>query len=100
MPTVSVKLQEQSRQKLARLAARQGTTPHALMVQAIEQTLAQAQEEEAFVARALRARKQVLASGEVIDGQDFARHLKAKVRGKASTRPAPRPIAELLPRAA
>ena len=100
MPTVSVKLPEQTKQKLARLAASQGTTPHALMVQAIAQTLAQAQDEEAFVAKALRVRKQVLASGEAIDGQDFARHLKAKVRGKASARPTPRPIAELLPRTA
>lgn len=97
MPTVSVKLPEPTKQKLARLAASQGITPHALMVQAIEQTLALALEEQAFVAKALRARKQVLASGTAIDGQDLARHLKAKARGKPSHRPAPRPMATLLP---
>lgn len=67
------------------------------MVQAIEQALAQAQEEQAFVAKALRARKQVLTSGVAIDGQDLARYLKAKARGKPSQRPAPRPIATLMP---
>lgn len=97
MPTVSVKLPEPTKQKLARLAASQGMTPHALMVQAIEQALAQAQEEQAFVAKALRARKQVLTSGVAIDGQDLARYLKAKARGKPSQRPAPRPIATLMP---
>ncbi len=100
MPTVSVKLPEPTKQKLARLASSQGTTPHALMVQAIEQTLDQAQDEQAFVAKALRARKQLLSSGEAIDGPDLARHLKAKARGQSSNRPAPRSIATLLPKQA
>lgn len=100
MPTVSVKLPEQTKKQLTRVAAHQGITPHALMVNAIEQTLASAREDEAFVAKALRARKQVLASGEAIDGPALAAHLKAKARGEASVRPAARDMASLLPRPA
>lgn len=98
MPTVSVKLTEQTKQKLSRLAVSQGITPHALMVQAIEQTVAAAQDEEAFVAKALRARKQVLTSGQAIEGSELARHLKAKARGQASEPPLPGAIAGLLPK--
>ena len=39
MPTVSVKLPDTTKERLNRLAASQGTTAHALMVNAIESTL-------------------------------------------------------------
>jgi hypothetical protein len=72
----------------------------AVSIKLPEQTLAQAREDDAFDARALRARKQVLASGEAIDGQAFAQYLKAKARGQASTRPAARDMTSLLLRPA
>jgi predicted transcriptional regulator len=98
MPTVSVKLAEETKLRLNRLAAKQGVTAHALMVEAIESTLSSAEQHNAFVADALRARKKVIASGQVIDGKDFAGYLKAKARGLKATRPQARHIDSLLPR--
>ena len=58
MPTVSVKLAESS-----------------------------VENHSAFMADALRSRKQVVASGRVVDGTAFCAYLKAKARGIKATRP-------------
>ena len=87
MPTVSVKLAEETKLKLGRLAASQGVTAHAIMVEAIESALSRAEDHSAFVADALRSRKEVVDSGDVIDGAAFADYLKAKVRGIKVNRP-------------
>ena len=89
MPTVSVKLAEETKLRLHRLAATQGVTPHAIMVNAIESTLSHAENHSAFVADALRSRQQVVQSGRVIDGVAFAEYLKARARGLKATRPKP-----------
>ncbi|NMG63561.1 hypothetical protein GPA19_01165 [Azoarcus indigens] len=95
MPNLSVKLDEATRQRLQEAAARQGVTPHALMVKAIDRELERAAAHDAFVARALQARAQVEASGSAIEGPAFADYLRQRARGKAATRPAPQ---ALLPR--
>ena len=99
MPTVSVKLAEETKLRLHRLAASQGVTAHFLMVDAIESALSRTEEHSAFVAEALRARKQVVTSGQVIEGRAFSDYLKAKVRGLKAVRPRARRMDSLLPRA-
>jgi predicted transcriptional regulator len=99
MPTVSVKLPEDTKLRLNRVAARQGMTPHAVMVGAIESTLSNAEHQTAFVAAALRARKRVVDSGTVIDGAAFGNYLKARARGLAADAPTPVRIDALLNRA-
>lgn len=89
MPTVSVKLSEETKRRVQALAQSQGITAHAVMVHAVEAALATAESHNALVATALRAREQVLASGEVVDGRAFGDYLKAKVRGQAAARPEP-----------
>lgn len=98
MPTVSVKLAEDTKLRLNRLAAHQGVTPHAVMVNAIESALSHAEQQQAFVAQALRSRKQTLSSGQVIDGAAFGDYLKAKVRAQKSARPKAQRLDALLPR--
>lgn len=97
MPNLSVKLNESTRQRLQQAAERQSTTPHALMIRAIQTELAHSEAQEAFVARALAAREGVVASGRAIDGEAFAEHLRRRVRGIPSQRPAPAPLESLLP---
>ena len=75
MPTLSVKLPEETKIRLNQLAANQGVTSHALMVNAIESALSTAEKHSAFVADALRARKQTIASRLVLDGAEFADYL-------------------------
>ena len=99
MPTLSVKLPEETKIRLNQLAANQGVTSHALMVNAIESALSTAEKHSAFVADALRARKQTIASRQVLDGAAFADYLKAKARGLKVARPKPVRIELLLPNA-
>jgi len=94
MPNLSVKLDEATRQRLLQVATDQGITPHAFMVKAIGAELAQAEAEAAFVARALAARAQVIATGQAIDGPAFADYLRCRVRGQPALRLSAQAIAE------
>ena len=94
MPNLSVKLDEATRQRLLEVAAGQGITPHAFMIKAIGAELEQAEAEAAFVAQALTARAQVIATGQVIDGPAFADYLRCRVRGQSATRPPAQVITE------
>nr|WP_295773213.1 hypothetical protein [Rhodoferax sp.] len=92
MPTLSVKLPEETKQRIQSLAKSQGITAHAVMVSAIEGALDTAEHHNALVASALRAREQVLASGNVVDGKSFGDYLKAKSRGQKAKRPQAIPL--------
>ena len=94
MPNLSVKLDEATRQRLLEAAADQGITPHAFMIKAIAAELEQAEAKSAFVAQALAARAQVIATGQVIDGPAFADYLRCRVRGQSATRPSAQAITE------
>ena len=94
MPNLSVKLDEVTRHRLQEVAASQGITPHAFMIKAIGAELEQAEAEAAFVAQALTARAQVIATGQVIDGPAFADYLRRCVRGQSATRPLAQAISE------
>lgn len=100
MPTFSVKLDEQARAKVQLAASQRGVTPHAFMVQAIESAVTRSEEDDAWVARALQARQNLLQTGMGVDGQAVAAYLKNKVRGIESQRPQPQGLEQLLaPRA-
>ncbi|MDP2430861.1 MAG: hypothetical protein Q8O33_02400 [Pseudomonadota bacterium] len=94
MPNLSVKLDEATRQRLQALAARQGVTPHSLMLKAIAAELDWAEEQGAFVERALQARERVLAGGQVLDGPAFSVYLRARARGVKLPRPTAKNMAE------
>jgi predicted transcriptional regulator len=94
MPTVSVKLATTTKAQLDRLAASLGTSPHALMVHAIESTLDAQEAHQAFIARALASRRQVDQGAVVQDGPAFASYLRARVRGESTSRPAGKPLAD------
>lgn len=94
MPNLSVKLDEATRQRLLEVAAGQGITPHAFMIKAIAAGLEQAEAQAAFVARALTARAQVVATAQVIDGPAFADYLRCRVRGQSATRPSAQAVTE------
>ena len=57
MTTTSLKLPDALRQRAAEAAQRQGISPHAFMVQAIEQAATLAEQRAGFVAEALGARE-------------------------------------------
>jgi predicted transcriptional regulator len=80
MSNLSVKLDETTHARLKTLAAREGMTPHALMVQAIGSQLDDIEARHSFVERALQAQAQAEAGGPVYDGPAYADYLRAKAR--------------------
>jgi len=91
MTTTSLKLPDALKQRAAEAAQRQGISPHAFMVQAIEQAAAQAEQRAAFVAEALAAREQVLASGEGYEASDVHAWLQARVADRQAEKPQAKP---------
>ncbi len=95
MSNVSVKLDDATHQRLKTIAAREGVTPHALMVQAIGEELERIEERQGFVERARQAQARAEAGGPVYDGPAYATYLRERVRaqlnGEKPTVRKPRP---------
>lgn len=84
MSNVSVKLDDATHQRLKTIAAREGVTPHALMVQAIGQELERIEERQGFVERARQAQARAEAGGPVYDGPAYATYLRERVRARVN----------------
>ena len=87
MATISVKLSDSTRDRVQTAALNLGLTPHALMVHAIEDAVAQAETRQTLIEQALASRQSVAQTGLVVDGAAFGDYLKAKVRGQTAKRP-------------
>jgi predicted transcriptional regulator len=87
MATISVKLSDATRDRVQTAALNLGLTPHALMVHAIEDAVAQAETRQTLIEQALASRQRVAQTGLVVDGAAFGDYLKAKVRGQTAKRP-------------
>ena len=97
MVTVSVKLSDQTRDRVQTAAINLGLTPHALMVHAIEDALEQAEVRQSLIEQALASRQRVAKTGLVVDGPALGNYLKAKVRGQTTKRPQAQGIENFLP---
>lgn len=91
MTTTSLKLSDALKQRAAEAAQRQGISPHAFMVQAIEQAATLAEQRASFVAEALGAREEMRATGEGYDATEVHDWLKARVSDRKAARPQARP---------
>jgi len=100
MATVSVKISDNTKAKLQRQAKSQGLTSHALMVSAIESMVSQSEQQQSFVQQALKARQKLIQAGQALDGAALSQYLKAKARGKATSKPSPVHLHLLKPEAA
>lgn len=87
MATTSLKLPEALKQRAAVIAQKQGVSPHAFMVGAIEHAAAAAECRSAFVEDALAARAQMLKTGKGFDVQEVHTYLKARIADKKTSKP-------------
>lgn len=87
MSTTSLKLPDDLKQRAIAAAQEQGVSPHAFMVQAIEQAATAGERRAAFVAEAQAAREQASASGKGYAAEEVHAYLKARVAGKKSAKP-------------
>jgi predicted transcriptional regulator len=87
MSTTSLKLPDELKLRAVSAAQTQGLSPHAFMVQAIEQAASAAERRHGFVAVALAAREQLQATGKAYDADEVHAYLKARVQGCKDTKP-------------
>ena len=87
MSTTSLKISEELKQRAVAAAERKGVSPHAFMVNAIEQAATAAERRAAFVGEALTAREQLLNTGKGYDVSEVHAYLKARIAGNKSAKP-------------
>jgi predicted transcriptional regulator len=87
MATTSLKLPDEIKQRATMAAQKQGITPHAFMVSAIEQAAITAERRAQFVAEATTARSSMLKSGKGYAAGEVHSYLRGRLAGKKPTKP-------------
>lgn len=87
MSTTSLKLPDEIKQRAVAAAQKQGVSPHAFMVHAIEQATMSAERRASFVADAQAARARMSGSGKGYDADEVHAYLKARIAGKKPGKP-------------
>ena len=87
MPTTSLKLSDELKQRAIAAAEKKGMSPHAFIVQAIEQAATAAEQRASFVSEAQAAREQMLKTGRGFDVCEVHAYLKARIAGKKLAKP-------------
>jgi predicted transcriptional regulator len=91
MSTTPLKIPEDLKRRTIDAAQQQGLSPHAFMVNAIEQTVLATEQRASFIAEALTAEQEMLESGLGYAAEDVHRYIKARVAGENPERPEARP---------
>lgn len=87
MTATSLKLPEQLKHRIERLAASACKSPHAFMVETLAREADRAELRERFAAEADQSEKQAMASGNTFDLAGVFDYLDARVSGKKARRP-------------
>ena len=87
--TTTLKLPAALKERITPLAESAGKSPHAWMVEALEQQAVAAEKRHAFVRAALAARAEVAETGLVYRAEDVHAYLSAKAGGAKPRRPKP-----------
>ena len=90
MSTTTIRIDDDLKQRLAVAAERVGKTAHAFILDAIAQTVAQAEQDSAFQHLAEQRWAQLLATGQTVVWDDAKAYLSARARGEQPRRPAAR----------
>jgi predicted transcriptional regulator len=92
MPTTTVRLPDDLKDRIARAAERAGTTSHAFILDAIAERVDAEERRNEFHEAAEDRYARIVASGETIPWSEMRTYLEDRVGGKQSTRPAARKL--------
>lgn len=90
MTTTTIRLDDELKTRIAAVADREGKTAHAFILDAIEQTVEQAEADAEFDQLADKRWANVLASGKTIPLADAKPYLVARAAGQRARKPAAR----------
>ena len=87
MAATSLKLPDELKRRIERLAAAARTTPHAFMVAALTREAERSDLRERFAADAAQAEKAALSSGRAFDLPATFEYLATRISGRKARRP-------------
>ena len=87
MPTTSLKLSDELKRRAANAAHQIGVSPHAFMLNAIEQAATATEQRTRFLEEAYAARSTMIKTGKGVDADEVHAYLKARVAGKRTAKP-------------
>jgi predicted transcriptional regulator len=87
MPTTPIRLEDDLKARVAAAAERAGQSPHAFIVGAIAQTVAQAEADAAFHASADARWARIVETGDTVALSEASAWLDARLRGEHPRRP-------------
>jgi predicted transcriptional regulator len=90
--STTLKLPDELKQRISRVAEATGQSPHAFMIEAIEAQTGFAERRRQFIASALDAEREVARSGIVHDGDEVLSYLQARLTGQPTRRPRRRKV--------
>lgn len=95
MSTKTLRLPEEVQARIERLAAAQGKSPHALMVETLDEGTAAMERRLAFEAEAAQSWAEYRRTGEYYAMEDVRAYVLARARGESPPRPSLRKDATL-----
>ncbi len=87
MATTTLRVPDELKARVAELAERAGKTPHAFMLEAIEERVRLSETRAAFVEEASGRFEEMLETGRAIDWHEMREHLKERAAGRKSKPP-------------
>lgn len=93
MPTTTIRLPEELKDRVAHAAKRAGMTSHAFILDAIAQRVKQEEQRNDFLDTAERRYAEIVATGKTIPWEEMRTYLENRLTGKKTARPTPRKLA-------
>lgn len=90
MSTTTIRLPEELKARIAKLAARDGTTPHGFILNAVEEKVQQVELRQDFLEEGQRRWQRFLADGKVIEWSEMREYLVRSANGEK----VPQPVAK------
>ena len=92
MPTTTIRLPDDLKKRLTQVAERSGTTPHAFMLEAITEKIADDERRSKFHAGAEQRYRDIISSGKTIPWSEVRTYLEQRRNGEVAARPSPRKL--------
>lgn len=94
MSTTTIRIPDELKARLSRIAEQQGISTHGLILDAIAEKADALEQRQSFYAEAEARYAEVLKTGLAITWDDMNAYLDARIAGKHAPRPVPKPISE------
>lgn len=94
MSTTTIRIPDDLKSRLVKLAEHEGLSTHGLILDAIAEKTEELEQRHSFYAEAEARYARVLKTGKAITWEDMNAYLDARIAGEAVPRPVAKPIVE------